>query len=357
MLAVIAVLFTVSAALLHGLASPDALSFEDVGLLMGVLTTLLLAIAVYLAQTSSRRADALEQEMRQRAEAEQALRQSEAKYRSLFENLDQGVFLKDSQGRYVAANQPFCADLELNEAEVLGKTDFDLLPERLANRYQSEELLVLIHGKKIERESDLSADGKPKFVRRVLTPVRDHQGAVSGVLGICWDVTDQRNLEGHVRQSQKMDAIGQLAGGIAHDFNNLLTVILGNLDLLLLRMDLPGEAGEVIQSAQKAGRRAASLTNQLLSFSRQRQLLWQPTDLNTVIDEVVALLSRTIDPRIQIVPKKSTSSWLVHGDPSQLNQILMNLCLNARDAIAGHGQITIETSWLELDKASAARHY
>jgi nitrogen-specific signal transduction histidine kinase/CheY-like chemotaxis protein len=178
----------------------------------------------------------------------------------------------------------------------------------------------------------------------VLTPVRDAAGRVTGVLGICWDVTEQRRLEAHVHQAQKMDAIGQLAGGIAHDFNNLLTVILGNLELLLGQHPEGAPDRPLVAAAQGAAARAAALTQRLLGFSRRHQLDWRPTDLNAVVGEVVALLRRTIDPLVRIETRLAPDVWAAHADPTQLNQVLMNLCLNARDAIAGAGQITIETA-------------
>jgi signal transduction histidine kinase/FixJ family two-component response regulator len=196
----------------------------------------------------------------------------------------------------------------------------------------------------VESEDEWFVDGRRTSVRRVLTPVRDNTGTTTGVLGICWDVTEQRQLEAHVHQASKMDAIGQLAGGIAHDFNNLLTVILGNLELLLA-VQPPGDRNrELTTAAHHATTRAASLTQRLLGFSRRHQLDWVSTNLNGVIEEVVSLLRRTIDPLTRIETRFAPGLWNVHADPAQLNQVLMNLCLNARDAIGGAGRILIETS-------------
>jgi CheY-like chemotaxis protein len=168
-------------------------------------------------------------------------------------------------------------------------------------------------------------------------------------------VTDQRLLEAQVQQASKMDAIGQLAGGIAHDFNNLLTAILGNLELLLAKMPEGDPCRELASDAQNAATRAGSLTKRLLGFARRHQLDWLPTDLNGVVQEVVGLLGRTLDPRIQIETRCAPELGAVLGDPAQLNQLLMNLCLNARDAIEGPGCITVETAAVtaaELPRAS-----
>jgi PAS domain S-box-containing protein len=322
----------------------ESLSLPKLALLIGFLTTSLLALAVHLAQTARRRADALETEARGRELAQRALAQSEEKYRTLIENLGQGIFLQDREYRYVAANVQFCRSVGRTEAEIVGATDAELFDPQRAAKHVEEVRTVLAEGKSVECEEEGVAGGRRTYIRRVLTPVRDASGKTTGVLGICWDVTEQRQLEAHVHQASKMDAIGQLAGGIAHDFNNLLTVILGNLELMLSRLKAPDRNRELAVAAQNAAARAASLTQRLLGFSRRHQLDWVPTNLNAVIDEVVAMLRRTIDPLIRIETRYDPDLWPIQADPAQLNQVLMNLCLNARDAITGAGQITIETS-------------
>ena len=333
--------------------SRESLSLPKLALAVGLLTTILLAMAVHLAQTARRRARELEKEMHERVQAEGALKQSEAKYRTLIENLEQGVFLKDRNGRYVAANRVFCRGVALSENEVIGRTDEELCAASAGYKLGAEDRQVLEDGKRIENEEERKVDGQTRVVRRILTPVRDANGQPVGVLGICWDVTEQRLIESRLRQTGKMDAIGQLAGGVAHDFNNLLTAILGNLDLMLPTLSEGERNHELVVAAQHAAVRAASLTKQLLGFSRQHQLDWEPTDLNGIIDEVVTLLGRTIDPRIRIDTRKSPECAAVLGDSSQLNQVIMNLCLNARDAMAGPGQIRIETECVEVTEMQA----
>jgi PAS domain S-box-containing protein len=322
----------------------ESLSVPKLALVIGLLTTCLLALAVHLAQTARRRAFALEKEVRERELAQRALTQSEQKYRSLIENLGQGIFLQDADGRYVAANAQFCKSLRRTEADIVGRTEADLFDPRRAAVHAEETRTVLAEGKCVESEEECAVNGRRTNLRRVLTPVRDPSGRTAGVLGICWDVTEQRQLEAHVHQASKMDAIGQLAGGIAHDFNNLLTVILGNLELLLNGPPLGDRPRELTAAAHHATTRAASLTQRLLGFSRRHQLDWVSTNVNTVVDEVVGLLRRTIDPLIRIEMRFADGLWPIHADPAQLNQVLMNLCLNARDAIGGAGLILIETA-------------
>jgi PAS domain S-box-containing protein len=316
----------------------------QLALAIGLFTTGLLALAVHLARTARRRAAELEREVREREQTQHALKQSEAKYRSLIENLGQGIFLLDREFRYLAANATFCRSLGRREDEVIGRTEFDLFDPSRAERHREEARTVIAEGKTVESEEEREIEGRKKHIRRVLSPVRNEAGEIAGVLGVCWDVTEQRQLEAHVHQASKMDAIGQLAGGIAHDFNNLLTAIIGNLDLILTEESTPGATLELAAAAHNAASRAASLTQRLLGFSRRHKLDWVAADANTIVGEVVALLRRTIDPLIRIETRLSPNLWHVQADPAQLNQVLMNLCLNARDAMPEGGTIVIETA-------------
>jgi two-component system cell cycle sensor histidine kinase/response regulator CckA len=176
------------------------------------------------------------------------------------------------------------------------------------------------------------------------TQVMDRAGAVVGVLGICWDVTDQRALEAQLRHVHKMDAIGQLAGGIAHDFNNLLTIMLGNLSYVLTQNHDAHANLELIRNAEKAGLRAAELTQTLLGFSRRAALATVPFHLNPAIDEVVRLTRSTLPANIELEVRAQPHLWLVQADAGHINQVLTNLTLNARDALPEGGKITYQTS-------------
>ena len=202
-----------------------------------------------------------------------------------------------------------------------------------------------------------SKDGKPRvFLNNVVGFIED--GKLVRVWGTQRDVTDQRHLEEQFRQAQKMEAVGQLAGGIAHDFNNLLTAILGNTQLLLRELP-PGDSkrGDV-EEIRKASERAASLTRQLLAYSRRQMLQPEVLDLNVVVAEMDKMLRRLIGEHIALATVLAPDLGRVRADPNQIEQVLVNLAVNARDAMAdgGGGKLTIETANVNLDEAFAQAH-
>jgi PAS domain S-box-containing protein len=214
------------------------------------------------------------------------------------------------------------------------------------------------------------ADGRPfEFEHRVVLPdgqtkvvhgrgevAADAAGRPARLIGTVQEVTEQRRLEEQLRQAHKMEAVGQLAGGIAHDFNNLLTAILGNLSLLQPNLPPSGPGRESLEAAEQAARRAAELTSQLLGFSRRTLMRPRPTDPAAVIHETVRLLRRTIDPRVVVEVRSGERLGMVHADPAQLNQVLMNLCLNARDAMPEGGRLRVEADAVEVDAAHVRLH-
>ena len=203
------------------------------------------------------------------------------------------------------------------------------------------------------REHD--RDGRPRvFLNNVVGFIED--GHLVRVWGTQRDVTDQRHLEEQFRQSQKMEAVGQLAGGIAHDFNNLLTAILGNTQLLLRELP-PGDSkrGDV-EEIRKASERAASLTRQLLAYSRRQMLQPVVLDLNVVVAEMDKLLRRLIGEHIALVTVLAPDLGRVKADPNQLEQVIVNLAVNARDAMPEGGKLTIETANVDLDEVFAQAH-
>ena len=175
-------------------------------------------------------------------------------------------------------------------------------------------------------------------------------------VGVQTDVTERRKLEEQFRQSQKMEAVGQLAGGVAHDFNNLLTVITGYSEILLGNFRPNDPLYGFIEQIRKAGERAATLTRQLLAFSRKQMLVPIVLDLNSLVAEIEKMLSRLIGEDISLKFAAAKNLWKVKVDPGQMEQVVMNLVVNARDAMPQGGKLTIETANIELDEAFAASH-
>ncbi len=280
-----------------------------------------------------------------RKRAEEALRASENNYRTLINHLDQGIFLKDRELRYVTVNPIFCDAVGKTEAELRGKTIHEAFPGYpLTEKSRAIEKGVFEHGQSVEVEEVLSIRGKPRTVRISRTPVKDATGAIVGVLGICWDVTEQRELEAQLRHVQKMEAIGQLAGGIAHDFNNLLTIMLGNLSYILSGTLDSQTTLDLVKNVESAGLRAAELTQKLLGFSHRAAQATVPYNLNEAIDEVIGLTRSTLPNSIEQKIAVEQHLWPVQADPTHMHQVLTNLTLNARDAMPQGGKITYQTS-------------
>ncbi|MDO8943546.1 MAG: PAS domain S-box protein, partial [Desulfobacterales bacterium] len=184
----------------------------------------------------------------------------------------------------------------------------------------------------------------------------DAEKASSGAVVAALDVTARKNLEIRLRQSQKMEAIGQLAGGVAHDFNNMLQAILGYTDMVLFSLGPDDPNRAKLMEVYKAGRRAATLTHQLLAFSRRQVLQLAPLDLNQVIEELMKMVHRIIGENIEQVILPGHGLWTVSADRGQIEQVLMNLCVNARDAMPEGGRLSIETDNIFCDEQDCARH-
>ena len=224
-----------------------------------------------------------------------------------------------------------------------------------ANREQIRSFIRAGYRLSDSETRERARDGRPRvFLNNVVGFVED--GRLVRVWGTQRDVSEQRHLEEQFRQSQKMEAVGQLAGGIAHDFNNLLTAILGNTQLLLRDLP-PGDAKRAdVEEIRKASERAASLTRQLLAYSRRQMLQPEVLDLNGVVAEMDRMLRRLIGEHIALVTVLAPDLGRVRADPNQLEQVIVNLAVNARDAMSDGGKLTIETANVELDAAFAQAH-
>ena len=294
--------------------------------------------------------------MRRFRRGEEAVRQSQLVYKSLVEQSPFGIFRSTPSGRVVAANPAVVAMLGYDSERELQEKNLarDIYLDGDARLRVMDALRK--HGHATVERDWRRKDGRIISVRLTSRMVLDAQGAPEHFSTIVEDITERRDLEAQLRHSQKMEAIGQLASGVAHDFNNLLTAILGSTEMLL--EELPegstgrDDAGEI----RKAALRAAELTQQLLAFGRKQALAPRVLNLNELISGIEKLLRRTLGEDVDLRAVLAPGLGAVQADPGQLEQVIINLAVNARDAMPNGGRLTIETANLELDAGYVARH-
>jgi two-component system cell cycle sensor histidine kinase/response regulator CckA len=291
----------------------------------------------------------------ERKRAEDELKKSEERYRRLFEDALTANFVSAIDGALLACNSAFAQLFGYaSVAEALQSKTVPLYetPEKRA------ELLDLLRAKKklTHQEIELRRiDGKVVHVLGNFAGSFDARGALAQITGYLLDNTEQKKLEEQLRQAQKLEAVGKLAGGVAHDFNNLLTVISGYSEILFNNAAVDDPMRELIVEVRKAAERAGSLTRQLLAFSRKQMLQPQVVDLNTLVHESEKMLRRLIGEDIDLSTRLDPAVGKVKVDPGQIEQVVMNLAVNARDAMPTGGQLTIETQNVELDAGYAAQ--
>ena len=273
--------------------------------------------------------------------AAQALVASEARHRSLSASSPVGIFESDNAGHVTYANDRAAQIWEMPIAESLGMGwTAHVHPEDLPSLHETW-MAALDTGQEYAREYRLLlGDGRIRWVHGRSAPLRDAAGVPIGTVGTIEDVTGRRELEARLRQAQKMEAVGQLAGGIAHDFNNLLTVILGNLELAASDLTPEHPVHADLAEVMTAAARAAALVRQLLVFSRQQVLTRHAVDLNDAVRAAQRLLPRVIGEEITLDVSVADAPLMVVADPGQLEQVLLNLAINARDAMLVDGAET-----------------
>ena len=288
----------------------------------------------------------------ERYQAEQARLASEQQYRRLFENAYDVIFVLDLAGNFVAVNKAAERISGYRRSELLGMNIAELLdPPQAA--YVFERIQRALGGEtRAEFELPLRArDGRQLYLD-VSAQLEFRHGRPAAIQGIARDITERKQLEERLRQAQKMEAIGELASGVAHDFNNLLTAILGYTDLLRSAArpgELAYEAAEVIQ---KAGERAQQLATRLLGFARRGKAQDAPVDLHALLREVCELLQRTLPKNISLLERYDAERAVTRGDPGQLHQVLLNLALNARDAMPEGGVLMLRTETVNIEPES-----
>lgn len=294
----------------------------------------------------------------ERRRAEQTLHTSEERLRVGLNAANIAVFDQDMDLRYVWMYQP---QLGYGSEEVVGHTDADLLPLEAARHVMEIKRRVLESGQRERAEIPVSVGGQTFVYDLVAEPLRDASGAIVGLTGASLDITERKaaeeekeTLRAQLAQARKMESVGRLAGGVAHDFNNALTVIMGHAALALEQVGQEGPLHGHLEEIQKAGQRSADLTGQLLAFARKQAVAPAVQDLNRTLEGLLRMLRRLIGEEIVLTWMPGTGIRLVEIDPSQVSQLLTNLCVNARDAIAGVGKVTIETSNVTFDEAACS---
>jgi PAS domain S-box-containing protein len=301
------------------------------------------------------------QDINRRRHAEEELRKSEARYRELFERNPAPMLIYEKAGlRIVSTNVAFQNHYGYSEAEIGDMLLTDLYPEE--EKPKIAELITRLKGHAYVGEwHHRRKDGS--YISIV---VRSHDLVYEGLacrMGVITDITamkqaerERQEMQQRLLQSQKLEAIGQLAGGISHDFNNILTAILIQVNLLQEEKGFTGEVKEALSDVEAEVRRAADLTRQLLLFSRRQLVQSKVFDLNSLLGNILKMLRRLIGEHIQLQFNGATESLWVQADPSMMEQVVTNLVVNARDAIHKGGRISLSTGLLVLDETASSRH-
>jgi PAS domain S-box-containing protein len=294
----------------------------------------------------------------ERKQAEEALRKERNFSQSIIDTAQTIILVLNPDGS-IAEFNPYMEKLSgYSIEEVRGKDWFEtFLPEH--DRQKIGELFTkAISDIKIEGNINpiVTRDGKELTIEWFDRTLKDKNGDITGILSIGQDITERRNIEEQLRQSQKMEAIGMLAGGVAHDFNNLLTVILGNAQLALMNVIKDESLRKEIKEIKKAGEKAASLTRRLLAFSRKQIVQPKILDINEVIKEMEKMLKYMIGENIDFQTVLGPELWKICADPGQINQIIMNMVINSRDAMLRGGGLTIETANADLNENYFCEH-
>ncbi len=291
--------------------------------------------------------------------ANEALRRSEARFRAMAASVDHVFWIAAANGLELLYVSPAyeqiwghsLADLRAQPTAWLAA----IVPEdRPAVREAREQLRA---GKEYHLEYRVRRpDGTVRWIEDHGYPLRESADDAEQLVGVATDITRRKQLESQLQQAQKMEAVGQLAGGLAHDFNNVLTVITGYAQLLLDSGSMTPDTAHSITQIYNAGMRASSLTRQLLVFSRKHAVDRRVVDLNGVVDEIATMLRRLIGEHVSLKLKLAPAPATAEADPGMIEQVVMNLAVNARDAMPGGGELTIGTESLTIDDATARHH-
>lgn len=304
----------------------------------------------------------LEKSLEERRRVEEALRESQRFVRNILDTVDEGFIVVDSDYRIISANRAFCDMAKSSEEHVKGRLCHENIFHSLRPCFESKEDCPVRRAfesgtshKTMHTYTDKT--GEKHYFEIKTYPIIDSENTVTSVIETINNVTEKRKLEAQLQQAQKMESIGRLAGGVAHDFNNMLGVILGYSDMALKKLspDQP-QFSLALQQIHHAAEHSVDLTRQLLAFARKQAVAPKVLDINQVLTGMLKMLRRLIGEDINLVWLPGEEQVLVRIDPSQLNQILANLVVNARDAISENGKLIIETDFVVLDADYCTEH-
>ena len=294
------------------------------------------------------------QNRREHREAERALAENEAKMRSILDSVDEGFIIIDRGYRILSANRAYCNQVGLSEAEVIGRLCHEIAHGSAQPCFESGEDCPVqrtfetgfVHS---AFHTHQEGSGAEQYVELKSYPLTDASGKITSTIETLNNVTEKRKLQDQLAQSQKMESVARLAGGVAHDFNNMLGVIIGHTELAMGQVDASQPLFASLREIRTAAERSAALTRQLLAFARKQTAAPQVLDLNETVAGMLNMLRPLIGEDIDLTWQPAGGACAVKMDPSQIDQILANLCVNARDAIAGVGRIRIETGLATFD--------
>lgn len=298
---------------------------------------------------------------------ELALAEERNLLRTLIDNLPDYIYIKDAESRFLVANLAVAGVMGVDRPEkLLGKTDLDFFPEEQAQQFREDEKAVMASGAAlIEKEECIifPGDRPTQWIRTTKVPLKNIQGETTGIIGIGHDMSRQRaadkerqHLERQLQHAQKMEAIGTLTAGIAHDFNNLLSVINGYTELTQLTTPSDSPQYENLGRVLTAGRNAAQLVGKLLAFSRQQVAQARVVNINTELQTMLPVLTELVGEQIRVSVALEKELWSVRMDPAQFEQVVTNLVTNARDAMAGNGELLLVTANITVDSSSEAAY-
>ncbi len=331
---------------------------DEIGVLAGASNAMTAKLRELIGSLEERNRQ-LGEEVAERLRTEEALRRSEEKYRSIFDNAVEGIFQSTPQGRYLSVNPSFARMFGYTSPRELMESITDIGRQVYLDPEDREAFLAGLEERDVV--SGFTArvrhrDGGTFWISESARVIRDAQGEWKTLEGFCVDISAQKeaeeaklHLEEQLRQSQKMEALGNLTGGIAHDFNNLLQAMSGYVQLLLLKKDPSDPDYKYLAEVDRTAERARDLVRRLLTFSRKMEVRPQQLDLNRVIEETLHMLGRTIPKMVSIETSLAADLHTIQADPLQLEQVLVNLTTNAVDAMGEGGTLTFETANFTVD--------